>query len=164
MRPLLFDIRGNLQASPLIELSLDETELFFVKAFDKTSTRYELFNEYKRYAYDLRQLIGQPFYQWLDGSFTSNVFSPNDIDLVTFISHHEYSEKESLIDDRFSKWATSQYYSGLDAYTVWAYPADHKRFVLFQADYAYWHDWFGHTRYRRDRKRFTKGFIQVNIN
>lgn len=164
MHPLLFDIRGNLQALSLIELSLYETEQLFVSAFDSASKRYELFNEYKRYTYDLRQLIGQPFYQWLDGSFASNAYNPNDIDLVSFISYDVYTKKESLIDERFSKWSVSTHYSGLDAYTVWTYPADHKRFVLFQADYAYWQDWFGYTRYKRDRKRFTKGFIQVNID
>lgn len=163
MNPLLFDIRGNLQALPFIELSLDETERIFVEAFEHTSKRYELFNEYKRYTHDLRKVIGQPFYQWVDGSFTSTSFNPSDIDLISFISHDTYTNKELLIDERFSKWSVSQHYSGLDAYTVWTYPADHKRSVLFEADCAYWQDWFGHTRYRRDRKRFTKGYIQVNI-
>jgi hypothetical protein len=105
-----------------LDLSLEETELFFVKPFDRTSKRHELFEEYKRYTLDLRNLTGHSFYQWIDGSFISNGFSPNDIDLISFISYDIYKVNESFIDARFSKWAVAQHYSGLDAFTVWTYP------------------------------------------
>lgn len=164
MLPVLFDIRGNLQIIQRIELSLSEVEQIFVLPFDSASKRHVLFEEYKRYILDLRDLIDGPFYQWVDGSFVSNGFSPNDIDVVSFIGHEVYQEKEQSIDERFSKWAVSQHYSGLDAFTVWSYPVEHKHYELFKADCAYWNDWFGHTRYNRNRKRFAKGFIRVNID
>lgn len=163
METILFDIRGNLQPSIRIDLSLQEIEQFFVSPFDLTSKRHELFREYKRYTLDLRSLLGRSFYQWVDGSFISNGFNPNDIDLVSFIDHNRYEEKETLIDQRFSKWSVSQHYIGVDAFTVWTYPVEHKQSAIFQADCAYWQDLFGHTRYNRNRKRFNKGFIQVNI-
>lgn len=164
MTSLSFDIRGNLPTIPFIELSVSEVEQIFVKPVDKVSKRHILFEEYKRYTLDLQNLIDCPFYQWIDGSFVSNRFNPNDIDLVSFIDYDIYQEKERLIDDRFSKWSVGQHYSGLDAFTVWSYPATHKHSALFQADCAYWNDWFGHTRYNRNRKRFLKGFVQVTID
>lgn len=84
---ILFDIRGNLQAKPFIELSSSETEQFFVTPFDNTSKRHVLFEEYKRYTHDLRLLLDCPFYQWLDGSFISNKHNPGDIDLISFIDY-----------------------------------------------------------------------------
>jgi hypothetical protein len=162
--PVLFDSRGNLQASPFIELSQSETEQIFVKPFDISSKRHLLFEEYKRYTDNLRGLVGGPIYQWINGSFVSDKHSPNDIDLVSFINYEVYREREKLIDERFSKWKVADYYTGLDAFTVWTYPATHKHFVLFQADCAYWSNWFGYTRYNQNRNRFSKGFIQININ
>lgn len=85
-----FDIRGNLHAYPFIELSPFEFEQFFVKPFRIGSQRHLLFAEYIRYTTNLRQLLGHSFYQWIDGSFVSNVHSPNDIDVVSFINHQDY--------------------------------------------------------------------------
>ncbi|GAB3963138.1 hypothetical protein GCM10028805_65650 [Spirosoma harenae] len=161
---VLFDIRGNLQANSLVILSQLEIEQFFVNSFDSTSTRHVLFEEYKRYTVDLRRILERPFYQWINGSFTSNTHSPNDIDLISFIDHETYQIKEQEIDERFSKWRVKQYYTGLDAFTVWTYPNEHNYSTLFLADFAYWQDWFGHTRYNRNRKRFAKGFISINID
>lgn len=164
MSPVLFDVRGNVLSKGPVKLSLSEIEQVFVVPFGMASTRFVLFEEYKRYIMDLRILLGCSFYQWIDGSFASKEFSPNDIDLVSFINYETYQEKEHLIDERFSKWAVGQYYKNLDAFTVWAYPSDHKYITAFQADTAYWHDLFGHSRYNRNRKRFTKGFIQITVD
>jgi hypothetical protein len=161
---VLFDIRGNLQGSSPILLSQTEIEQFFVKPFDYISTRHRLFEEYKRYTHNLAILLEHPFYQWIDGSFTSSQHSPSDIDLVSFIDYKVYQEKEQLINEHFSKWAVAEYYIGLDAFTVNVYPDDHNYSVLFQADRAYWYEWFGYTRYNRSRKRFTKNFIHVNLD
>ena len=162
--PVLFDSRGNLKAITPIVLSLAEAEQIFVTPFEEDSTRHSLFREYKRYIQDLRNLLDFPFYQWIDGSFVTTIVNPNDIDLVSFIPYAVYWEKEAFVDQRFSKWAVSRYYDRLDAFTVWEYPPEHKSFEVFQADCAYWNDWFGHTRYNRNRKRFVKGFVQINID
>ncbi len=116
---VLFDIRGNLQATSIVNLSQAEAEYIFVKPFDRASKRHLLFEEYKRYTHDLRTLLGQPFYQWIDGGFISNTHSPNDIDLVCFIDYGVYHEKERAIDAHFSKWAVAKHYVSLDAFTVW---------------------------------------------
>ena len=163
MNPL-FDIRGNIYPAILTEMSMHEVENHFVSSFDLSSSRYLLFEEYKRYTQNLSNVVGCPFYQWINGSFASNSRMPDDIDLVSFIDYETYQSKEVIIDDQFSRWSVQKHYTDIDAYTVWAYPSNHPYSLTFQADYIYWHDWFAHTRYNRRRERFTKGFIQVTID
>jgi len=160
----LFDIRGNVHPATVVEMSMLEVENHFVSPFDLTSSRYLLFEEYSRYTRNLSNLIGCPFYQWINGSFASNSRMPGDIDLVSFIDHEIYRSKEVAIDEQFSRWSVARHYTNIDAYTVWAYPDEHAYSLIFKADCAYWYDWFAHTRYNRRRQRFTKGFIRVTID
>lgn len=53
---LNFDIRGNLQPYKIMEVSNSDFYEFFVQSFDIQSTRYELFNSYKKYELNKRVL------------------------------------------------------------------------------------------------------------
>lgn len=160
---LEFDIRGNLKPYELIPFSLADFEENFVSIFDKTSSRHAIFTTYCQYTEDLRSTIKVPFFQWINGSFTTKKFNPKDLDVLTFIDFEVYKEKEKLIDERFSKWSVGKFYPKIDGYTVWSYPEGHKNFLTFHADQLYWQGWFGNTAFNRAKKRFRKGFIQINF-
>ena len=159
-----FDSRGNLMPYAVSVLSIDNFRTVFVDSFGQESSRIALFNEYIRYCQELKNLLSAPFYQWIDGSFVTHKMYPNDLDFITFINHEVYEVHEQAIDAQFSKWSVGNFYTGLDAYTIWAYPENHRNQLTFQADCAYWQDWFGRSRYNRMRQRFPKGFIQINFD
>lgn len=158
-----FDVRGNLLPYGPIKASIEEIETTLVMPF-QNSTRRLLFAEYLRYANELREVLGKPYYQWMNGSFSQNVRMSGDIDIVSFIDHEIYATHEQRINDRFSKWTSRNVYQNIDAYIVKTYPADHKNFLTFQSDEAYWYDWFGRSRRDQYRKRHPKGFIHVDID
>jgi hypothetical protein len=147
----------------LKEVTLDEFEFIFVNQFDKSETRRLIFDNYLLYCQDLKKTIGIGFNQWIDGSFVSNKVNPQDMDFITFFDSKIYSQFESEIDSRFGKWKVNNFYDKLDAYTIRQYPIGHKFYPIFQADCAYWYDWFSNSKLNRVKKRFPKGFIQIKI-
>ena len=64
-----FDIRGNLQPPEIIDLSFEELEDIFVRTFEDTSTRHQIFANYKQFLTDIQEIIPSTFVQWIDGSF-----------------------------------------------------------------------------------------------
>ena len=161
MRSIRFDARGYLQPEGLIELTVEEFEDLFVSQFEDFRTRRSIFDNFKRYNQDLKEVIGIEFIQWIDGSFVSNKEHPNDLDFITFIEWQNYSQYEKEIDNRFSKWSVGRYYENLDAYTISEYPEGHRFYQTFLADRAYWYEWFSNSQYNRAKKRFSKGFVQI---
>ena len=118
-----FDIRGHLQPSGVIQMTLSEFEDVFVASFEDSQTRLALFEEYKRYINDLQALLKSPFTQWIDGSFVNNrTRNPNDLDFVTIIDCEIYLVNEKAIDERFGKYGVKQFYHKLNAYTLRFYP------------------------------------------
>lgn len=81
---LSFDIQGNLKPYEIVEVSYDDFRKVFVEGFEEDSTRAKLFNYYEQYINNLSDVLEWDFYQWVDGSFISNRFSPRDIDLLNF--------------------------------------------------------------------------------
>ena len=158
-----FDIRGHLQPESVIEITISEFEEVFVGQFEDSYSRKLIFEDYLRYTQDLRNTIGVGFIQWIDGSFVSNKENPRDIDFATFINWQVYAQYVREIDSRFSKWAVDNFYENLDAYTICEYPIGHEFYAIFLADRAYWNQWFGNSRLNRLKKRFSKGFIQIQI-
>ena len=51
----------------------------------------------------------------------------------------------------------------VDAYTIAKYEESNSKYSLFQIEKAYWSNWFGYARRNRQGKRFSKGFIEINI-
>jgi len=159
-----FDLRGNLKPYEKIELSLEEFEVHFVSGLENSSHRKAIFEMHLNYVEDLKGLIGNTFWQWIDGSYISNKSKPNDLDVVTFIPHLIYHELENEIDQRFSKRTAKYFYKYVDAYTVCHFPESHKLFKATQSDEAYWNNLFSKTYMNRARKRHPKGFIEIKFN
>lgn len=162
MADFLFDIRGNISPYGPVKASLADIEEMLVTPFPQP-VRQRLFADYLRYTTELRALIERPFYQWLNGSFSQNTVVPKDIDIVSFIDYETYTANEQYIAERFDKWTVRTFYPAIDAYTVRTYPADHKSFLTFQADEAYWNNWFSRSRRDRYGNRYPKGFIHIDV-
>lgn len=159
---LSFDIRGNLKPYRKISITLDKFEEIFVKSFDEDSTRREVFTQYQSYLEYFQQSITTDFTQWIDGSFVSNKKNPRDLDLVNLLDYRIVEEKkEALYQNFLSEGSMKEY--GLDAYVVRLYPEGHKFHTRTQPDLAYWNHWFGFSKLNRRRKRFSKGFLEIEF-
>ena len=111
-------MRGHLQPANIVEMTINEFEEVFVTSFEASRTRFIIFEEYKRYIQDLREVLKSPFMQWIDGSFINNrTLEPNDIDFVTIIDYDIYLTYEQEIDKRFNKFSAPLFYEKLDAYS-----------------------------------------------
>lgn len=96
---MTFDQNGHLFPYEVIETTLEVFEDVFVKSFPTSSTRSVIFAEYLTYLNRLQQIIGKEFYQWIDGSFTTQKLNPRDIDIVTFIEASLFDANEPLLRD-----------------------------------------------------------------
>lgn len=159
---LNFDIRGNLKPYARIEISYEEFKEFFVSAFEKDSKRYQMFEHYERYTQEFREKITGDFRQWINGSFVSNKKNPKDIDIVNLVDYSVFEEKESLIRSEFIRGAVPKAY-GIDAYLVILYPENHKLHRWTQSDLLHWNEWFTRSRMDWQRRRYPKGFIEINF-
>lgn len=159
---LNFDIRGNLKPYERVELSYEEFVDFFVESFDKDSTRYQIFENYKKYTEDFQEKVTADFKQWINGSFVTNKKNPRDIDLVNLIGHEVFEGKESLIRGEFIRDAVPKNYR-IDAYLVILYPENHKLHNWTRSDLLHWNDWFTRSKMNKRRKRYPKGYIEINF-
>lgn len=159
---LKFDNRGHLIPYKRINVNIDEFEAFFVKQFDLTSTRSEIFKNYLKFLEDFNAEITTQFTQWINGSFVTQKENPKDIDFVTLIEHDIYKQKRELIDKRFRLRKAKEIYQ-VDAYTVEIYPKNHKRHNISMIDLVYWDNWFTKTKKNWAKKNFPKGYIEINF-
>ena len=159
---LNFDQRGNLQPYEKITLTLDEFKDFFVGKFSQNSSRKHIVDNYLRFIDDFSTQVATKFVQWIDGSFVTAEEHPRDIDFVTFISHEIFEAKEKVIHDNFRLVEARKVY-GVDAYTVRQYPEDHAKYMLYQSDWVYWYNWFSQTKKNRAKKKYPKGFIEIEF-
>jgi hypothetical protein len=155
-----FDNRGYLQPEGLIETTM---EMFIATFVGENPKRRSMFEQYIAYNRDLRDLIDIPFMQWIDGGFVTQKLDPNDIDFVTHLSDAVYTQYETALEARFSKWKVKNFYPDLDAYIVRVYEVGHKNHIIGEIDKTYWCDWFSRSKPNRAGKNFSKGFIQINI-
>lgn len=75
---MTFDQYGYLVPYEVIPADFDTFETVFVKNFSNTSKRHQWFKNYVAYVGELKTLLGTGFTQWIDGSFISQKFNPND--------------------------------------------------------------------------------------
>lgn len=154
-----FDQLGHLTPYEIIETDLDTFEEVFVSAFNNSRTRIALFEEYRQFLNELQQIVGSGFYQWIDGSFTTQRRNPSDIDLVTFLDSTRLNkfavELSPLQKRKFQKKGK------IDAYFVATYPENHAHYELFKMDYLDWlHQFEKDTRLKGNPR---KGIIQLNF-
>lgn len=159
---LTFDQRGNLFPYKNIKLDLDAFRFLFVEKFSENEHRKKIFENYLKFVDDFSKQISSNFIQWIDGSFVSSKDYPNDIDFVTFISNEVFQANEQLIQENFRLNGAKQKYE-VDAYTIRQYPKDHKRYMLYQSDRLYWFNLFTQTKKNRAKKKYPKGFIEIEF-
>ena len=142
---LEFDIRGNLKPYRITEISLKSFQKKFVNDFNQHSSRMVLFKNYQKYNNDLRSILTQSFYQWIDGSYVSNKLNPKDIDIVTIVNYQDYEKNKLVLEKEFAAAAARSRYE-VDAYIVAKYPRNHKKYIITQSDLLYWQSLFSKTK------------------
>jgi hypothetical protein len=159
-----FDERGNL-VEP-VELNIVQFRETFVDKWQRDmSTRLAIFDVFKTYILDFRNLITPDFVMWIDGSFvTIKRDNPRDIDFVSFIDYKIYDEKKPLIDSRFNKYGAPNHYGTLlDAYVCSVYPTTHEHAFNTKSDEMYWLKQFSYTRPDRQHRKYPKSFVKIKF-
>jgi hypothetical protein len=159
-----FDIRGNLKPHGKINLTLDEFKKSFVDGFvPQNQRRLEIFSHYMQFIQQFKQEVSQDFIHWIDGSFVTKKTDPRDIDFVTLIDYRTYEKHETTIENKFRGQAAKDLFGLVDAYVIKMYPLGHARRWVSEYDLVYWRRWFGETKMNRAKKKFKKGFIELNF-
>lgn len=154
-----FDQYGHLTPYEIIETDLETFEKIFVSEVKNSQTRLALFEEYREFLAELQQIIGTNFYQWIDGSFTTQKRNPNDIDLVTFLDGQRLTEFAVQLSPLQKRKFQGR--GKIDAYFVATYPKGHPLYDIFWMDYLDWlHQFEKDTRLKGNPK---KGIIQINF-
>lgn len=149
---MTFDQYGHLTPYAIIETDLSTIEQAFVKEFPESATRSAIFTEYLAYLNHLKSIIGATgFYQWMDGSFITQVQQPNDIDVITFVDWQIHRQYGSRLEVLRTEKVDSNY--GIH------YPTNHKYHPLYLYEREDWIEIFGSTK---DGK-YPKGIIQINF-
>lgn len=148
---------GYLTPYEVILTDFETFEQVFVKEFSEMSKRQRWFNNYLSYMDSLKQVIGADFVQWIDGSFISRKFNPNDIDFLTFIDFESYQQHEKEIEKfRLRRYSRKL---GTDGCFVKVYPSNHPLHNIYQIECKRWLFDFT-TEYVTKRP---KGIIQLNF-
>lgn len=153
---MTFDQYGNLTPYEVIETDLQTFEKTFVTDFPTSTTRRAIFEAYGQYVADLRQIVGAGFYQWIDGSFTTQKLNPPDIDFISWIDLKIYELPNRKLNElrnlRFKKDAL------IDGYILPCYPAGHRKENINEINEKQWlFDW------TRDDYKNPKGLIKLNF-
>lgn len=153
---MTFDQYGYLTPYEVIPTDFETFEQVFVKGFPNSNTRPTIFREYLTYLDRLRQIIDGEFYQWIDGSFVTNLLNPDDIDFITWVEIKTYEEKSKelgiLRNLRFERK------SRLDGYIMPYYPPLHRKEYLNDINRKQWlFDWAD------DDDKRPKGLIKIQF-
>lgn len=156
---MTFDQYGHLTPYEVILTDLETFKAVFVKALGESHTRTPIFEAYFDYLNQLRQIVGDGFYQWIDGSFITQKTNPNDIDLVTFLNFEQIQRHEKELNTlRKLRYEGKRY---LDNYFVPTYPNEHPNFTFYEIDRLEWLHRF--ERDTRKKIKHRKGIIQLNF-
>ena len=159
-----FDLRGNLRPYEKITTSLDDFKSYFVNSFaGENQKRVEIFDNYLHFIQAIQQEITKDFIHWIYGSFVTRKTIPRDIDFVTLIDYKTYEKFEALIENKYRRQAARDAFGLVDAYVVKMYPSTHSKRWVSEYDLIYWRGWFSETRKNRAKKRFSKGFIEIQF-
>lgn len=145
-----FDENGFIKPYVAIETDLETFQTLF--AFNPHRTR--LFNEYIEFLTILKNMPVGSFYQYVNGSYTTRLAFPKDIDFVSFVDSVFYRKFESRLHEVAKDF--KQY--GLDAYFEPVFPETHFMNAVTRYNTADWKQLYG-----RDRQFRRKGFIQLNF-
>jgi len=152
-----FDNFGNLYPHNIISCNLKKCNELFVYEFPNSNTRLALFESYIAYRKAIFSVVGQPFKQWVNGSFITQKQNPNDIDLANLIPYNdELDARIEQILPYFTVGGSIEIYQ-IDAHLIPIYSESDLRFENTQLRMDYFKRWFG-----QDRNENPKGFIEIN--
>jgi len=157
-----FDKYGNLLPYDIVETYLFTLEKHFVAGMRNKEHRHLLFTSYIKYVKQLNEIISNDYYQWINGSFVTRAFKPNDIDLVSFIDYRTVEKHQSGL--KSFAYPVSKAVYDVDAYIVKTYPTDHKNAKFVKSDTLYWMHQFLKTKPDRQGRQMNKGFIKINMS
>lgn len=154
-----FDDQGNLP-SGIIQSTLEEFEIRFVRDVTGSQTREDIFLGYKEYCKDILSL-NVATKQWINGSYTTSKKDPRDIDLVTHLDAIKVNDK--TIYERLTQLINNKLYVinkyKCHVFGIAVYPPDHKLYNETLKWKAYWMECFG-----QDRQKRSKGIIEFDLN
>jgi hypothetical protein len=154
---MTFDQYGYLTPYTVIETDLQTFERMFVSDFSKSSKRQKWFDNYLEYVHELQMVLGIGFVQWVNGSFTTRKFNPDDIDFITFLDFDMYEKFENEIET-FKKRRYSRHL-GTDGYFLKTYPPTHSLYKIYELERKRWIYDFS-TNYKNLKP---KGFIELKF-
>lgn len=150
-----FDEQGFLPPQ-VIRCSTTEFYENFVEPFPLSETRKLLYENWLEYVGSLRELTGEGFTQWLNGSFVTAKLNPQDLDMVTFIDYQIYRKFEIDLEPFWTHHLENQ---GLDAYLVAIYPDYHPEYAKSLSFSSDWKRRFHNNWY----SQLKKGFLELTI-
>jgi hypothetical protein len=154
-----FNSRGYITPVDAVETDIETFEQVFVF----NAHRKLIFNEYLKFLTALNNLELGSFFQWVNGSFTTQKITPNDIDVVTFVNFTHYENVEKILREIRLDFRSRKL---IDCYFVVIYPENHPNFSDYRADkLQFFHD-FTHD-VKREKKlnmKLPKGLISINFN
>lgn len=158
-----FDQYGYLTGPPErpygpISSDLTTLERVFVEEFGESATRRQLFESYRQFTDQIRDLMPDGFTQWVDGSFVSRKRDPGDIDLLTFVDTVTYDRHEPTFRQLRADYKSRA--APLDLFFLRTYPEEHRDRIYFESDHVQWlFDWS--RTYKPPRR--DKGFIELTF-
>ena len=157
-----FNNKGHLIPNLNIPCSLEEFKKTFMEEIP-TPKRKELHQKFEDYLSSLFEVIktDQKLIIWVNGSFTTKVDAPNDLDLVVFLPFDLIEKHETeLIRLKYPKSLEN---FEVDAYLVKTYPQENLKYPLYEGDRLYWMEHFSKTKVNRRGTKFPKGFLEITL-
>ena len=159
-----FNDKGHLPPG-IHEATMEDLRIRFVDSVPESRTRKDIFAGYIDYLSDVLPL-NIVLKQWLDGSFTTIIADPNDMDVISHVDALKIN-KDRYTQDQFNrlfinnnnrKLLNSKY--KCDPFAIAIYPPGHKFYNMTLNTINYWSDFFGHDS--RAAGRPPKGLIEIN--
>jgi hypothetical protein len=158
---ITFDEKGHVYPYEVLEMTIEDFEQVFVQGLENQDYRVQLFAKYQRFCLDLKKAIGIPYFQWIDGSFTTKKHFPGDIDVVTFIDY-DHLVKNARIIHYFTENAQKLY--NVDAHFAVTCTWKHRFFESSKRDEQAWKKIFGFSRADDFGTKHPKGLIKINFS
>ncbi len=141
-------------------MTLEEFRQVFVVELEDHDRRNILLSKYLQFVNDLKKVFPNPFFQWIDGSFTTQKPFPGDIDVVSFIDYDQIA-KNAIAVLRFKNKAKLLY--EVDAHFAPTASWRHRFYERAVNDENYWKSLFGFSRENELFERYPKGIIKIKI-
>jgi hypothetical protein len=155
-----FNTKGHLIPYSNIPFTSNEFYNTFVKEI-ASERREKLYHHYVEFTNQILFLLQvDTLKQWINGSFTTKVLNPNDIDFVTFIDEAIFK----LHSDKLRRFIRNPHWIdlGMDAYFVILRSKESSLFFNSESDRLYWLHHFTKVRNSKRLKHPNrKGFVEI---